>query len=180
MLGLGSVDGVEGDGRLSLSKADAVTHEGTRYLTFADRVLNLSKVRDRIDELDDQLRAAVVGGDASAEAVYSRLGVDALPHEGGSTATVGSIDDVTPDEDADDHGDPAVDGEQTADDEDGTAEGDELFDEAFGEDDGGDEDGGEDEASAGDDGAEDDSADTGDASTEGDDGDPEDDEFFEF
>lgn len=156
VLGLGSVDGVEGDGRLSLSKADAVTHEDTRYLTFADRVLNLDKVRDRIEELDDQLRAAVVDGGASAEELYRRLGVDALPHEDGGAATVGSIDEVAPDDDADGDDDPAEPAEATP------GGDDELFDEAFGDGEaGGDADGdegGSPEAN----------------------GDGEDDEFFEF
>lgn len=156
VLGLGSVDGVEGDGVLSLSKTDAVTHEGTRYLTFADRVLNLRKVRDRIDELDDQLRAAVVEDGANAEELYSRLGVDALPHEDGGAATVGSIDEVAPD-DAD--GDGAADGEDDATDAPSGSEG-------------GD--------GSGD--SEEDGADDGEgASPEANgDGDPEDDEFFEF
>lgn len=52
-----TVDAVED---VELDRGDLVTQEGTRYLTLAPRVMDLSRVRDRIDDLESFLAEAVL------------------------------------------------------------------------------------------------------------------------
>lgn len=53
----------------TMTEADLQTHDGTRYLTLAPRVLDLEQVEDRLAELEDGIMAAVqdAGTDGGAE-----------------------------------------------------------------------------------------------------------------
>lgn len=86
----GDADRDDEDGRITLTREDVVEHDGSRYLTIADRVLNLEEVRDRVEELETQLRAAVVDGAGTDSLDLDRLGVDDLPAAEGVATVEGA------------------------------------------------------------------------------------------
>ena len=82
--GLGRIEVAESDGDGTLPKmdeTDCYEQHGTTYLTLAPRVLNLEKITDRLEELEEGIMAAVddtsSAGDAelSIEDVLDRLDV---------------------------------------------------------------------------------------------------------
>ncbi|MFD1527302.1 MULTISPECIES: polymer-forming cytoskeletal protein [Halolamina] len=85
--GLGSLDvdtesDDEDEKHPELTQSDLYTHEGTTYLTLSPRILNLEKVNDRLEELEQGVLAAVDDstGDTmemSIEDVLDLLDVDA-------------------------------------------------------------------------------------------------------
>ena len=76
------VDDDHEDEHTSLTRHDLVTHDGTQYLTLADRVLNLEAVRERIDDLETELQAAVIEGVGTDQHSFEYLGLDDLPEVG--------------------------------------------------------------------------------------------------
>jgi cytoskeletal protein CcmA (bactofilin family) len=81
--GLGELDlDGESDQLPEMTDADVHDRDGTTYLTLAPRLLNLEKVRDNLDELEEGIMAAVddTSGDGGAEMsvsdVLGKLGVD--------------------------------------------------------------------------------------------------------
>lgn len=71
----------------TLTDADTLTRDGTRYLTLAPRLLDIESVADRLDELEGYLRELVVGSSTTAD---TRAFLDALGVEDIDIEDVGS------------------------------------------------------------------------------------------
>lgn len=131
VLGIGGED----DEHTSLTRHDLVDYDGTQYLTLADRVLNLEAVRERIDELETELQAAVIDGVGSNEHSFEHLGIDDLPDAGVSPDERASVPEADEPRDGDDESVATDETEDEADDhaDDSAAEAD-VDDESSGDD----------------------------------------------